>query len=77
MAGYITMGVDKRKARKHRRRISEKNLFTMAALGGAIGIWAGMSAFHHKTLHKKFKYGIPFLAIINIAAYTYAVYLTS
>jgi uncharacterized membrane protein YsdA (DUF1294 family) len=71
------MGVDKRKAQKHSWRISEKDLFTLAALGGAIGIKLGMNVFHHKTLHKKFKLGIPFIILINIVLYVYAIFLTN
>lgn len=73
--GFILMGVDKWKAKKNRWRISEKDLFTLAAIGGSIGIIGGMKAFHHKTLHKKFKYGIPFMLLSNIVMIAFITYL--
>ncbi|MDY5125936.1 MAG: DUF1294 domain-containing protein, partial [Prevotella sp.] len=56
---FLLYGIDKYKAKKGRWRISEATLLTMAAIGGSIGAWAGMRTWHHKTMHKKFKYGIP------------------
>ena len=53
-------------------RISETTLLTMAAIGGSIGAWGGMRLWHHKTMHKKFKYGIPIIIILQV---TIAVYL--
>jgi uncharacterized membrane protein YsdA (DUF1294 family) len=65
------MGVDKWKSSRKRRRIPEKALFLAAFLGGAVGIYAGMNVFHHKTLHNKFKYGIPPIVIIDIVLVVY------
>jgi len=69
--GFIMMGLDKKKSRRGSWRISEKRLFTAAFLGGAAGVMAGMKVFHHKTLHNKFKYGIPVIIILNAAAAIY------
>ncbi len=46
---YCAYGIDKRKARKGRRRISEKTLLSMSLLGGAVGGLLGMLTFRHKT----------------------------
>ena len=43
----------------------------MAAIGGSIGALAGMRLWHHKTMHKKFKYGIPFIITLQIALVVY------
>lgn len=59
---FFAMGIDKRKAKKARRRISEKSLFTLAVLGGAVGGTIGMHLFHHKTKHWYFRYGFPLIA---------------
>lgn len=59
------------KAKKAKWRISETTLLTLAAIGGSIGAWAGMRIWHHKTLHKKFKYGIPAIIILQIALAAY------
>lgn len=68
------MGVDKWKAKRGRYRISEKMLFLVAVLGGALGSTLGMHVFHHKTKHWYFKYGFPALFILQaalLAAYGY------
>lgn len=68
---FILYGIDKYKAKKNQWRISEATLLTMAAIGGSIGAWAGMRLWHHKTMHKKFKYGIPLIIILQIAFLVY------
>ena len=68
---FILYGIDKYKAKKGKRRISEATLLTMAAIGGSIGAWAGMRLWHHKTMHKKFKYGIPVIIILQVALAVY------
>ena len=71
IATFLLYGVDKYKAKKNKWRISEATLRTMAAIGGSIGAWTGMRLWHHKTMHKKFKYGIPVIIIMQIALVTY------
>ena len=71
IATFLLYGIDKYKAKKSKWRISEATLLTMAAIGGSIGAWAGMRLWHHKTMHKKFKYGIPVIIIMQIALVTY------
>ena len=71
IATFLLYGIDKYKAKKGKRRISEATLLTMAAIGGSIGAWAGMRLWHHKTMHKKFKYGIPLIIIMQIALVVY------
>ena len=68
---FLLYGIDKYKAKKGRWRISEATLLTMAAIGGSIGAWIGMRTWHHKTMHKKFKYGIPLIIIMQIALAVY------
>lgn len=60
---FFLFGMDKWKARHARRRIPESALLTVALLGGALGAWIGMKCWHHKTLHARFRYGVPFLLI--------------
>ena len=71
IATFLLYGIDKYKAKKGTWRISEATLLTMAAIGGSIGAWAGMRLWHHKTMHKKFKYGIPLIIIMQIALVAY------
>ena len=68
---FIVYGIDKYKAKKAKWRISESTLLLLAVLGGSIGAWMGMKVWHHKTMHKKFKYGIPAILLIQIALMTY------
>ena len=68
---FLLYGIDKYKAKKGKWRISEATLLTMAAIGGSIGAWAGMRLWHHKTIHKKFKYGIPVIIILQVALAVY------
>ena len=71
IATFLLYGIDKYKAKKGKWRISEATLLTMAAIGGSIGAWAGMRLWHHKTMHKKFKYGIPLIIIMQVALAVY------
>ena len=68
---FIVYGIDKYKAKKAKWRISEATLLLLAVLGGSIGAWMGMKFWHHKTMHKKFKYGIPAILLIQIALMAY------
>lgn len=68
---FLLYGIDKYKAKKARWRISEATLLMMAVIGGSIGAWAGMRLWHHKTMHKKFKYGIPLIILLQAALVFY------
>jgi len=71
LALFCLMGLDKSKARRGKRRISEKCLFAFALLLGAPGGFLGMHAFHHKTRHWYFRIGFPLIAALQIAAFVY------
>ena len=64
-------GIDKYKAKKGRWRISEATLLLMAVIGGSIGAWGGMRIWHHKTMHKKFKYRFSGIIILKVALLFY------
>ena len=68
---FFIYGIDKLKAKKGKWRIPESTLLLLAIIGGSIGAWFGIKVWHHKTLHKKFKYGIPLIVIIQIAIAIY------
>ena len=68
IAGFLLMGLDKRYSKiQGKRRIPEKTLLLTALFGGAVGSYIGMKQFHHKTLHNRFRYGIPAMIILHIA----------
>ena len=68
---FVVYGIDKLKAKKGKWRIPESTLLLLAIIGGSIGAWLGIKVWHHKTLHKKFKYGIPLIVIAQIAIAVY------
>lgn len=65
--GFSQMLYDKKQAIASQRRIPEKRLFLVAALGGALGSLIGMQVARHKTKHWSFLVGIPFLLVVNAA----------
>ena len=65
---FIVYGVDKWKARSGRWRVPEATLMGLAALGGSVGAWMAMQLFRHKTQKKKFRYGVPALFVLQVAA---------
>ncbi|MGM9687509.1 MAG: DUF1294 domain-containing protein [Alloprevotella sp.] len=71
IVAFVLYGIDKYKAKKGKWRLSEATLLTMAVIGGSIGAWAGMRLWHHKTMHKKFKFGIPAIIILQVALMVY------
>ena len=71
---FFMFGIDKWKAKKSKWRVRETALLGLAVLVGSIGAWLGMKVWHHKTLHKKFKYGIPVIIIIQLVLSVYLVY---
>ena len=64
--GFLSMLVDKQKARKGAWRIPEKTLMAIAALGGSLGSFLGMQLFRHKTKHPKFYIGIPVWLAVHV-----------
>jgi len=64
---FQVYGIDKWKAKQGSWRISEATLLILAVIGGSIGALLGMRVWHHKTMHKKFKYGLPLILLVQIA----------
>ena len=65
------MYLDKYFAKNNMYRISEKNLFFIAIIGGSIGSIIGMYQFRHKTKHRQFPTGLPFIIFIQIMILIY------
>lgn len=63
---FFLYGIDKWKAKRSKWRIPEMTLLSIAVIGGSVGAWIGMKVWHHKTMHKKFKYGIPLILFAQI-----------
>ena len=68
---FFVFGADKLQAKRKEkkdavRRVPEKTLFLLAAIGGSVGALLAMRAFHHKTLHRAFRFGIPLILALQI-----------
>ena len=55
IAALLVMAWDKRAARKRRRRVPERRLLWIAALGGTPGIFAAIHGISHKTRKQPFR----------------------
>ena len=64
---FFMYGIDKWKDKRSKWRISEATLLRLAVIGGSIGAWLGMKVWHHKTMHKKFQFGIPLIIVAQVA----------
>ena len=71
IAGFVFFGIDKASARRHGWRIPESVLILVSAIGGVLGCLLGMYAFHHKTLHAKFRIGLPLILVCWAALIIY------
>ena len=68
---FLVFGVDKWQAKRKEkkdtvRRVPEKTLLILAALGGSPGALLGMRVWHHKTLHRAFRWGVPVILALQI-----------
>ncbi len=66
LIAFLSMFIDKKKAKWGKWRIPEDTLFLYAILGGTIGSIIGMYTFRHKTKKPKFYVGMPVLLILQI-----------
>lgn len=66
VASFFVMGWDKRCAIQHKQRISERNLFILAMIGGSLGSILAMIVFHHKNRKPKFLIGFPVIFVLQI-----------
>ena len=71
---FIAYGIDKYKARHKQWRITEASLLLLAILGGSPAALLAMRLFHHKTLHKKFRYGVPAILLVQLAIAAFCYY---
>ena len=75
LAGFLSMAVDKSKARRNKWRIPEATLFLFAIFGGSLGSLWGMHVFRHKTQRPKFYIGIPIILGIQLVILLYFLFL--
>lgn len=68
---FLVFGFDKLQAKRKEkkesvRRVPEKTLLILSALGGSIGALLGMKVWHHKTLHRSFRIGVPLILALQV-----------
>ena len=64
---FAMFGIDKRRARRGQRRISERALLLSGLVSGTIGAWAGVFAFRHKTRKPSFLLPLAAASLIDLA----------
>lgn len=67
VAVFIMYGIDKKRARKNKWRISERTLIGVAFLMGGPGAVFGMHVFRHKTQKISFRILISVAVLVNAA----------
>ena len=68
---FLTYGYDKLQARRGGRRLTEPALLGLAVLGGALGGWAGMLVWRHKTQHAAFWAAQVIGTLVIVAAFVW------
>ena len=63
---FILFGFDKFLAIKNKRRIPEKELFTVSTIGGAFGGLFAILVFNHKISKAFFMWRFMFIFIVNV-----------
>lgn len=64
--GFVTVGVDKYKAKYKLWRIPERTFFVITILGGFPGVYSALFVFRHKTQRWYFTIGMPFIFLIQL-----------
>jgi uncharacterized membrane protein YsdA (DUF1294 family) len=71
LVGFLLIGLDKYKSKRNKWRIKESTFFIFAALGGSVGVLAGMYFFRHKTKHPSFVFGLPLIIVLQLILIIY------
>lgn len=66
---------DKINAKKHLTRVPEKCLFLLALLGGSVSELITMKTIRHKTMHRRFMWGLPAIIVLQTALAFIMLYL--
>jgi len=71
VSAFFVMTIDKIQSIQGGRRLSERSLYTMALLGGSLGVILGIYLLHHKSRKTSFKIIIFLLTLLQIALVYY------
>ena len=67
LLAFVFCGWDKRAAKRGARRIPERRLLALCALGGSPAFLLGMTLFHHKTRKPRFAWGVLLILAAQLA----------
>lgn len=68
IVAFAAYGADKYFSKAGLRRIPERTLLALSAVGGSAGAFAAMRIFRHKTRHRRFYIGVPVMMAVQLAA---------
>ena len=68
LAAAVMTVLDKHRARRGGHRVPERTLWLTAAVGGAAAMLVTMRLIRHKTLHRRFMWGLPLMLVVQAAA---------
>lgn len=66
LVSAIVCSYDKLAAKRKWRRVPEKHLFLLSAIGGAAIMFITMLLIRHKTRHFSFMFFVPLFALIHL-----------
>ncbi|MBP2020022.1 uncharacterized membrane protein YsdA (DUF1294 family) [Symbiobacterium terraclitae] len=72
-AVFLAYAWDKLRARRGGRRVPERTLLCLAALGGGAGAFCGTYLIRHKTRKARFTIGVPAALVAQVALAAWAV----
>lgn len=67
LVSFAMFGIDKSRAKRGSRRISERALLVSAGISGTLGARLGMQTFRHKTLKRSFRTAMLGVTVLDMA----------
>lgn len=71
VVAFLTYGLDKRLARKDKRRVAESTLLMLGLLCGWPGALLAQRVFRHKTIKRSFQISFWVMVVVNVAVFSY------
>lgn len=71
VVAFLTYGLDKRSARKDKRRVAESTLLLLGLLCGWPGALLAQRVFRHKTIKRSFQVSFWVMVVVNVAVFSY------